>query len=445
VTEIKIILSAYLVLMAAIGVFSCFKIKNASDYYVSGRNGSWWQISGSLFATTIGGSAILGTIELSQKAGWAAVWFLGSAALGLFILAIIAPKVSRLGHYTLPEMIGLFYGKKAEHTATLMIPVAWLGIIAVQIIAGAKVLSGLSLMTYPQGAITCGGVFIFYTLLGGQKSILKTDFVQAIIIFAGLLILFFLKLKNMREVSLPPALPTLFNDNFRFIDLLILLLTYSVTFIVGPDIYSRIFCARNEKTSRNSVILVAFLIVPVALILTFLGVTTPPDGSASPEKQFILPGTSFLNPWQLGIIAVIMLSAIMSSADTTLLSTSMILSELFTGNLDHKRSFSLTRLFILLCGVLSLWIAIRVTSILGALLLSLSFYSGAFILPVLAGIAGWKVNRSLAYTGMIAGGFTALTGKISQEVYHQTWGYWMIIAAFFVNGIFLFSRNRKLN
>jgi len=295
VTTIKIILLAYLALMTGIGIFSFFRIKTNGDFFVSGKKGSWWSVSGSLFATILGGSAILGTIELSQKAGWAALWFPGSAVMGLFILAWIAPKVSRLGHYTLPEMIRLFYGLKAERTATIIIPIAWLGVIAVQIIAGAKTLAGVGLMSYQAGALTCAGVFILYTLLGGQKSVLKTDFVQALIILAGLIVLFILKTNHLQSENIRiPVAAAIFNNNFGLVDLFILLITYSVTFVVGPDNYSRIFCAQNERIARNSVIITAFLIIPVAFILTFLGITAAGDNPVSGQMNFIIPGTAFL-------------------------------------------------------------------------------------------------------------------------------------------------------
>ena len=67
-------------------------------------------------------------------------------------------------------------------------------------------------------------------------------------------------------------LTSLFNSSFSFFDLIVLLLTYSVTFVVGPDIYSRIFCAKNEKTAARSILLVAFLLIPISFILTWLGI-----------------------------------------------------------------------------------------------------------------------------------------------------------------------------
>jgi SSS family solute:Na+ symporter len=213
--------------------------------------------------------------------------------------------------------------------------------------------------------------------------------------------------------------------------------------VVGPDIYSRIFCAGNEKIARKSVILVAILLLPVAFILTFLGITASAGSTASNTSTFILPGISYLPSWGLGIMATIMLSAIMSSAATTLLSSSTILTELVNGNLDRPGSFHLTRLFIVVQGSISLWIALKQTSILGTLMLSLSFFSGAFILPVLAGIAGWKVNKQTAFAAMIAGGITAFSGKILQEILHLEWGYWLILAAYIINGVLLFFPGEK--
>jgi solute:Na+ symporter, SSS family len=441
--QIKIILFVYLAVVTGIGIYSWFRVKTAADYYISGKRGSWWQVSGSLFATIMGGSAILGTIELSQKAGWAAAWFLLSAAAGLFTLSLISKRVSLLGHYTLPELLLKFYGKPAEKAASILIPIAWTGIVAAQIIAGAKILSSLQLMSYQDGALLCGVVFIFYTIAGGQLSILKTDFAQALIILAGIITMVVLRIvnteplaslnENIQSLDSPAGVKAgaIFNENFTPADLLFLLLTYSVTFVVGPDIYSRIFCARNEKVARNSVLLVATLVIPVAFALTWLGVMAVTH--SGPENGFVLPGTSFLPPWALGLMAAALLSAVMSSADTTLLTSSMILAELFSGNLDKPGAFRLTRILVVLMGAVSLLISLKVTSILNALLISLSFFSGAFIVPVIAGLAGWPVNRKNALAAIISGGTLALAGRVMNEVTGGNEGYWLILAGFIIN------------
>ena len=271
----EIIIGIYFLVVLGVGIYSSFKIKNPDDYYVAGKKASLIPVSGSLLATILGGSAILGTIELSQEIGWAALWFLFCAAAGLFALLPLAKKVKRFGHYTLPELLARFYGSKAEKVASVVIPLAWIGIIAAQIIAAAKLINSLGYLNYTNGVIISSAVFIIYTLLGGQLSILKTDMFQALLIIAGLLALTFFAFKQPEIKTIQPLkFSVLFNAGFSPIDLFILLLTYSVTFVVGPDIYSRIFCAKSEQIARNSILLVAVVLILFMFVLTFLGVSS---------------------------------------------------------------------------------------------------------------------------------------------------------------------------
>ncbi len=432
------IIIAYFVFIVGIGVYSAFKIKKPEDYYVAGKKAGLLPVSGSLLATILGGSAVLGTIELSQKTGWAALWFLFSAAIGLFTLVPISKYVKRYGNFTLPELLGTFYGKKAETIASLIIPMAWLGIVAAQIIAAAKILSGLNSIDYPQAAVISGIVFIVYTLLGGQMSILKTDTLQSVLILAGIIALLVFTLPAPKSMQLEALTPSaLFNESFDLLDLVILLLTYSVTFVVGPDIYSRVFCARNEKTAARSVLIVAFILIPVSFALTWLGIYSKGSGEAIVSfAQHLLP------TWAYGLFLAALLSAVMSSADTTLLTSSIILSELITGNLNQKRSLLLTRILIVGLGIVSLLIAVFVTSIIQALLLALTFFSGAFVVPTLAGLLRLRVNKNNVILSMILGGVIALSGKIIFLSGYQLTGNIVIILSYLVNSILLFSRVR---
>ncbi|HYQ56541.1 MAG TPA: sodium:solute symporter family protein [Draconibacterium sp.] len=436
--QIEITIVIYFLFIICIGIYSAFRIKQPGDYYVAGKKAGLWQVSGSLLATILGGSAILGTIELSQDIGWAALWFLFSAALGLFILAPISKYVSRYGNYTLPELLGKFYGRKAESFSTIIIPLAWVGVVAAQIIAAAQILQGLGFISYQNAAILSGIVFIGYTLLGGQLSILKTDTLQAILIVAGLIILVVFALNSAEHKQVEPLqFKLLFNASFTIVDLIVLLLTYSVTFIVGPDIYSRLFCAKNEKTARLGIIIVAIILLPVSFVLTYLGVY-----SGNNNEGIMAFAGNLLPGWVYGIFVAALLSAVMSSADTTLLTSSMILSELFTGDLNEKKSLPLTRWLVLAIGFTSLGIALFITSVIQALLLALSFFSGAFVVPMLCGLLKVKVNKRNVIRAMLIGGIVALAGKLITLNDHTNLGNVVIISSYFINGIFLFYKTR---
>jgi len=433
----EIIILIYFVFIVAIGIYSAFKIKSPSDYYVAGKKAGLIPVAGSLLATILGGSAILGTIELSQNTGWAALWFLFCASFGLLVLVPFSKYVKKYGNYTLPELLGSFYGKKAETISSAIIPVAWLGIVAAQIIAAAKILSGLGYINYSLSAIIAGAVFIFYTLLGGQLSILKTDTLQSVLILVGLIALIIFSLGNSTFDNINKLeLNKLFNESFTQFDLVILVLTYSVTFVVGPDIYSRLFCAKNAKVAAKSILLVALILVPISFGLTFLGIYSQQFNNSG----IISFASNLLPEWVYGLFIAALLSAVMSSADTTLLTSSMILNELFTGNLNSPKSLKTTRWIVLFMGIASIITALFITSIIQALLFALTIFSGAFVVPTLVGLLKIKVENDRVIYAILAGGLVALAGKVIHDFYHVTFGNITITLAYFVNIIILFAK-----
>ncbi|QGY47426.1 sodium:solute symporter family protein [Maribellus comscasis] len=438
--QIQIIIAVYFLALIVIGVFSFFKIKTPGDYYVAGKKAGFIPVSGSLLATLLGGSAILGTIELGQQIGWAALWLLFSAASGLLFLVPLSKYVKRFGNFTLPELLGKFYGKRAEIIASAVIPVAWLGIVAAQIIAAAKILSGLHIVSYYPAAIVSGVVFIVYTLIGGQHSIIKTDTIQSVLIIAGIILITFYAVEHPTSGEVEHFSPTLlFNNNFKPFDLLILLLTYSVTFVVGPDIYSRLFCAKDEKTASKSVLTVALILIPLSFALTYLGIYSNTVESAGiiDFAEHLLPG------WMYGLFLAALLSAVMSSADTTLLTSSIILGELASGDLSGKSSIKLTRFLVVILGVTSILIALFVNSVIQSLLFALTLFSGAFTVPTLFGLLRIKVDNRQIIPAIVSGGTIALTGKIVNTYFNDLTGNIIIIFSFLISTIILFSTTTK--
>jgi len=434
------ILAVYGLILLIIGIISALKIKSPADYFIAGKKNGVFQIAGSLLATILGGSAILGSVNLAIHQAWAAAWYLLAASAGLWILFPLIRKVSRFGKFTLTDMIGRFYGSTARKSASVIIPIAWTGIVAAQIIAAAKILFSLFGMPYETGVILSSAIFIVYTLIGGQISILKTDFIQAIIILAGVVCsAVFLYVKEGPHTSaIAASFP--FNPHFGPTDLLILFLTFSSAFVVGPDIYSRVFCARNEKIARQSIAVVAAILIPFAFVLTYLGVFAVENLSSEQLTHSVVLIdliAQYLPEWVLGLMAAALLSAVLSSADTTLLTASMMISELFREDLDNPKSLQTTRIFIVLIGIASMLIALQITSIIGTLLLALAFYSGAFIVPIIASLANLNVNKRLGIPAMLTGGAVALGGKILASSFGLAWGNWLIVAAFLLNFLIL--------
>ena len=440
-------IAIYIAGMVLIGILSARKIRSEGDFYVAGKQGSLWQITGSLLATILGSSAILGTADLAMSQGWAASWLLLSASAGLFLLVPVSMIVRRRGKYTLPQMIGDFYGNEAKMISSFIISFAWIGIIAAQIIGAAKILNGFTGLDYSLGVWGSGLIFIFYTVIGGQISVLKTDLYQTAIILLGVLTtaLYILFSEPVSPAEMTP-LKFPFNKGFHPFDLIVLILTYSTTFVVGPDIYSRIFCARNEQTARKSVFISAIVLIPFSLCITFLGVFAAykfPELHNNNGSALVPVMVSTLPEWGIGLLIAALLSAVMSSGSTALLTSATIISDPISKGLEKNTSIRNTKIIMLIIGLLSILFSLGVHSIIQSLLIALTVFSGAFIVPVAAGLFGFRTSKIRSNTAMILGGTVALAGKIIALSGKNTAGNLLIITGFAINALALFSGGRQ--
>ncbi len=427
------ILGLYFIGILIVGGYSYKKIRGSKDFFIAGKDAGVREITGSLLATVLGSSAIIGSVNFSYSNGWAGAWFMLCASLGLLLLLPLIDRLEKYKSYNLPELMGEFYGREVKRLSSIIIPIAWIGIVAAQIMGSAKIVSVFVDMNYGTAVIISGVVFIAYTFLGGQFSIIKTDFIQFIFIIVGVAFAFFFMMNKGGELN---GLGLL-NEKFGGLDLFIMILTYSSTFLVGPDIYSRIFCAKDGEIAKKAVKLSIGILIPLGFLLAAIGVYVSSNYGVDIVKGSVL---MFLADKVLPLPLVILLyfgllSAVISSADTTLLTAASTFSQVFIKDLREENAIKVTRIFILIFGVLSILVALKFLFILPTLLLALAVYSGAFIVPCLAGIFGYRCNKYYALGAIVLGGSLALYGKL----HGGTTGNLIIISSFVLNFVVLMS------
>jgi len=425
------IVIAYFLVMVALGILSRRQIKNRVDYFVAGRKGSALLITGSLFATIIGGSATVGVAGLGFTRGLTGVWWLWVGSIGLVILGIFfAGKLRKFALYTLPDLIELKYGRLVGMVTSALIVVAWLGVIAGQIIATGKILGALGYgdLVLWMGIFTV--VTVFYTVVGGQYADIKTDLAQGIIIFAGILggvIALVSRVGGIGELfAAVPASHASFpvSEQFGWYDLAALLLLVGATYVAGPDMFSRMFSARDEKTARKSVFITAGLVAVFALLPVAVGMGMSvlyPDIAA--EQAFPLMVANVLPPVAGGVVLAGLVGATMSSADSCLLSAGTILTNNFIGkiksDLNEKQVLLISRAGVVVLGVLSLGLALFLKGIISSLMFAYTVFTAGVIPLVIAAFykEKLKVTSLGALCAVIGGGGTALYAKLNAVKY----------------------------
>jgi SSS family solute:Na+ symporter len=137
--------------------------------------------------------------------------------------------------------------------------------------------------------------------------------------------------------------------------------------------------------------------------------------------------SELLSPFLGGIVLAAMLCAVMSSADTTLLSASTILTVDIIGRFrpadEQPGVLPRSRWLIAGLGVVSLVVALLLKNIITSMLFAYTVYTCGIILPVLAGFfkEKLKVTPAGALAALIGGGGLGLASKLVSVPYLDLW------------------------
>ncbi|MCJ7605561.1 MAG: hypothetical protein MUO19_05950, partial [Dehalococcoidales bacterium] len=212
--------------------------------------------------------------------------------------------------------------------------------------------------------------------------------------------------------------------NFDGTALVSMLILVGLTYVVGPDMYSRIFCARDDKAARSATFWTAGLLIPIAFAVTIIGMGAAvlfPDIFYQQALPTVI--SELFSPLLGGIVLAALLCAVMSSADTTLLSASTILAVDIFGKFregsEQPNVLLRSRWFIVILGIISLVVALLLNNIIGSLLFAYTVYTSGVILPVLAGFFKdkLKVTSIGALAALIGGGGLGLASKLADVKY----------------------------
>ena len=420
------IIVVYFLAIIGIGVWSKRGAGSQNGFFVAHRRGTLLLITGSLVATAVGGSATVGMAGLGFRQGLTGAWWLLVGSIGLVLLGVFfARRVRGAALYTLPELVERQYDRRMSLAASILIVIAWVGVVAGQIVAAGTVLSILGIGSVAFWMTVFTIVCVAYAILGGQFSIIRTDVFQAMLLFIGIfvaLVLVFSQVGGLDglKASLSPgyfSFPT--SPEFDWKMLLSFLILVGATYVVGPDMYSRLFCAKGEKTAQRSAILSAFLFIPLAFAIIFIGMSAKvlyPEIAA--EGAFPQVITSVLSPRLSGLILAALVAALMSSADTCLLTQGVILTEDIIKRvypaLDERKTILLTRLSLVGLGLVALGLAVALKGVISSLLFAYTIFTCGLVVPVVAGFykEKLKVTPRGALAALIGGGVVGLLGKV---------------------------------
>ena len=384
----------YILGILFIGYYAGRKVKGLGDFLVAGRRLPLWMATGTLLATWFGAGSSMGVAATVFSSGIGAVIadpFGASLSLilaGIFIVGLLR----KLKCLTVTDIIERRFGKWAGIYASLwMIPV-YVGWLGAQVLGIGTILNVLLNIPILYGALIGAAIVLIYTVSGGMWAVTLTDLVQVSLIIVGLFIVV------PRAVSMAGGYEMVFSpENVKAAELSLAyhggdggIVYYIGQWIImgfgcmiGQDLIQRSLSSRNEKIAISSSIISGFFYMAIALVPITIGfaarivlakhnITVDTMGGESALENQVLPRMAILalgsmNPIFLTLFLSALISAIMSSADSSLLAA----SSLFTNNvirsinprMSDEKLLIVTRVMTVVLLVVATYIALSVQSI----------------------------------------------------------------------------------
>ncbi len=337
----------YLLASIAIGIIAAMRVKTARDFIEAGRSLPFYVVTATVFATWFGSETVLGISSTFIKDGLGGIVSdpFGSSLCLIFVGLFFAAKLYRMNLLTIGDYYRVRYNAVAEVLVSVAIVISYLGWLSAQIVVIGlvfNVVTGGS-VSMETGIIIGAAVVLIYTLWGGMYSVAWTNFVQMLVIVAGLFYIAWIVADKAGGVSAVVAHADAAGklefwpkpetrDVLAFIAAAITVMFGSIP---QQDVFQRINSSRTEKIAVYGSVLGGtlyffFAFVPIFLAYSAFLIDPKMVGELmTKDHQLILP-TLILQETPLAAQVIFfgaLLSAVMSTASGTLLAPSVTFTE----------------------------------------------------------------------------------------------------------------------
>ena len=214
-----VMIGGYFTLLLGVAWWVVSRSKNtAADYFLAGRNLSWWIVGASIFASNIGSEHVVGLAGSGAKDGVAMAHYELHAWCLLMLAWVFVPFYARSLVFTMPEFLEKRFSIGSRYVLSIVSLITFVvSKIAVGIFAGGVVFGAL----LPELQIKIGATVIdsfwigsvavivltgLYTVLGGMRAVAYNDAMQTIVLICGSATLTIYGLSTLGDGSLASRL-----------------------------------------------------------------------------------------------------------------------------------------------------------------------------------------------------------------------------------------------
>ncbi|MDB4627118.1 MAG: sodium:solute symporter family protein [Verrucomicrobiales bacterium] len=331
------IMVGYFVMILLVGTWFGRKKQTTKDFFFGGQRFSWWLISFSLVATTVGSYSFVKYSNMGFKYGLSSsqtymndwIWFPLLAFGWLPILYF-----SRVT--TVPEYFERRFNAKVRFAATVCILIYLVGYVGVNLFTMGKVLNALLGWPIPVSALLIALISMTYVTAGGQTSVIMTDLLQGVMLLVTGCVILFLGVDYVGGFgvfwdNLPRGHRQAFanfNEDPKFPSVGIFwqdgIANTAMLYFLNQGIIMRFLAARSLRESRKAALVTVVGLMSVAAVVVAAGGWVAaalvnhgdlPEGIKS-DQAFYIATDLLSRPGVFGLVLAALTAALMSTVDT---------------------------------------------------------------------------------------------------------------------------------
>mgnify|MGYP003965487235 FL=1 len=393
----------YFIIVLFIGIYASRK-ESKEGFLIGERKMGTLSLSSSISASLLGGGILVAYAAYVYQYGMSAMWLFLGLAVGLVMLLLYGKKIKHFADrkqlYTISDYFKELYGKSTGLVTTLVIILVFIFMVVIEFIAGGKMLSSMFGTSYAFAVLIMAIIILVYLILGGFKSVVKTDAFQYLIaLLFGIIITFVLFGKTtlpLKEFSLGTMG---WGNSIAFV------IIGAFAVFAAADMWQRIYAAKSVKVAKKSMGWAILLVLIFGFIIAIVGIAAKVNFSGLNPQDAMVYGLSNLLPTGiLGLGLVLLFAAIMSSIDTGLFILGMGISKDITGSfktITKEKLVRITRYSIFCFVVLTVLISLFFQNVVSIALVFASI--NLALIPALIGSFHFNLKGKAVFWSILIG------------------------------------------
>jgi Na+/proline symporter len=411
------ILAAFSVFWIWLGWLFGRQSKGLEAYMLAGRKVGLALGTATAMATWVTTNTTMVAPQFAYQMGVSGIIGYSLGAVGLLLFAPLARRIRELmpSGFTCGDFMRLRYGRLTWRiflVITLAYSLAWLVSLGM---AGGILINALSGIDYRFAMTVILSICVLYTVLGGLRAVIGTDFIQTLLILVGISVLAWLAIDNigfermhddvlkqrpeLLNVLMPAAIMFLFNN-----------LLFGIGEIFQSNVWwSRAFAFRQD-VGFKAYFISGLLWTPIPIVAGFVALAAPSLNLNVPSPDMVGPmvAAELLGVGGAILVFIVVFSALASSLDSVLAATGdLVLQDIYRGHLRPKAGEEelrkAARWVILVLGLVTWLLCLPRIATLGAVLHFAGGVVASTIWPIAAGLYWRRSSRIGAPLAMIGG------------------------------------------